>query len=118
MTSFVLEQNLRVLCASVVNDFRQSGSSEPQRGKCFNVEAKWLAGEELRHQLRGDGRQQNAVTKGSGGDGVSGQGSGAPEGKAVGRAGTQARPGIVDAHVSDLGCDTCGGTMQALDSIG
>ena len=53
----------------------------------------------------------------SGGGEISWQRGRAEDGKAVGRARTQAGPGVVDAHLSDLGHDIRCGMLQALNGV-
>ena len=53
----------------------------------------------------------------SGSDKVSRHRGCAKDGKAVGRAGTQASPRVVDTHVADVGHDRLGGSVQALYGV-
>lgn len=83
-----------------------------------HVEIRCLAFDNLRHQMRRDGREHDAVAIVSGGDEVSGDGSFAEERQIVGSGGTQAGPSLEDARFAELRNKQGGGLMKALDDFG
>jgi len=78
------------------------------------VRNKLLQGE-LRHELSGDGREQNAIAEVTGGDEVSGKMALAEKGQTIGCARTQARPGLMDASVGKFWNQSDSGAAKGFD---
>jgi hypothetical protein len=73
---------------------------------------------DLRHHMRGDGREKNPIAEVARGYEIARSLRGAKNGEIVRGSGAQARPGLMDFGVRQLGEEGFGGMVQALNRIG